>query len=312
MVQSTATSFVNSSVPNGPMTQSTKDQISFLGNFDTFLKLLITQIRNQDPLSPMESSEFTNQLVQYASVEQAIQTNKNLETLSGLTVANQAALATNYLDQWVEAPTDAITLQDGEALFTYYLPVEASSVSLTIHTLDKKFVRSITGKDAGDLLTQGMHKVLWDGTDEGGTKMKDGAYRVTLTARDETGAIIYQRDAQGREILDANKAKVPLTPNAVGRVTAYTTDSQGGTKIAMGESAVDLAHVVGVFRKRPDEGAVKMGVPPEKPKDEAKDKDADKDAAKATDTDKDKAKAEDADKGKDKTADADKDKDKKA
>lgn len=234
--------------------QSTVDKNTLIGDFDTFLNMLITQLQNQDPLSPMESSEFTNQLVQFASVEQAIKTNTNLESLLGLTVANQAALASNYLEQWVEAPTDAITLQDGESLFTYTLPVEATSVKITISDLDGKQVQSFNADTA-----QGIHKILWDGTDEDGQQLADGAYRVTITAKDAKGGTIYQMTTDGSEVLDASGNKVPLMPNAVGKVTAYTTDYQGGTAIVMGDSMVDLAEVKGVFSSRPDKDAIKVG-----------------------------------------------------
>jgi hypothetical protein len=72
-------------------------QKSLSGNFETFLTLLTTQLKNQDPLSPMDSNQFTQQLVQFSQVEQQINSNKNLESLIALTKSQSATSAVSYL-----------------------------------------------------------------------------------------------------------------------------------------------------------------------------------------------------------------------
>ena len=83
-------------------------QKSLASNFDTFLTLLTTQLQHQDPLSPMDSTEFTQQLVQFSSVEQQISANKNLESLIALTKSRSSADAVSYLGK-------SLTTTDGSA-----------------------------------------------------------------------------------------------------------------------------------------------------------------------------------------------------
>src|SRR5215468_12531093 len=76
-------------------------QQQLAGNFDTFLTLLTTQLQNQDPLSPMDSNEFTQQLVMFSQVEQQINTNDNLQSLIALNLSQNANSAVNYIGRSV-------------------------------------------------------------------------------------------------------------------------------------------------------------------------------------------------------------------
>src|ERR1700722_15519777 len=94
----TTTTPVTSTTPTATASASTGDAMSQLsGNFDTFLQLLTSQLKNQDPTSPMDSSSFTQQLVEYSQVEQQINTNTNLQTLITQGQSNGSAMATSYL-----------------------------------------------------------------------------------------------------------------------------------------------------------------------------------------------------------------------
>ena len=84
-------------------------------DFNTFLNMLTTQLKHQDPLSPMDSTQFTSQLVQYSGVEQQINANTNLEKLITLQQANSTSQAISYLNQNVEISSDKIPLQGGSA-----------------------------------------------------------------------------------------------------------------------------------------------------------------------------------------------------
>src|SRR3546814_13205019 len=95
-------------------TPSASDSIS--ATFDSFLTLLTTQLRYQDPISPMDTNEFTSQLVQFSQVEQSIQQNDNLETLIALQGANQIAFAASLTGKNVEIAGDALELEEGESL----------------------------------------------------------------------------------------------------------------------------------------------------------------------------------------------------
>lgn len=154
-------------------------------NFDTFLKLLTTQLKNQDPLEPLKSSEFVNQLVQFSQVEQAINANKNLEKLLAAQTANRAAASLSYIGKTVEAKGNTVPLKDGNAEFTYALAEQAES-TLIIITNDKgDLVFSAQGNtDAG------KHGFVWDGLDKNGNQAPDGAYKITVAARTDDDDII--------------------------------------------------------------------------------------------------------------------------
>ena len=87
-------------------------------NFNTFLTLLTTQLRHQDPLNPLESNEFTQQLVQFSGVEQSIQTNRQLESLLAVASATSSSQAVSYIGKEVDAVSNVAELKDGEAAST--------------------------------------------------------------------------------------------------------------------------------------------------------------------------------------------------
>src|SRR6185312_11344137 len=91
------------------------------GNFSTFLTLLTTQLKNQDPTSPMDSNQFTQQLVMYSQVEQQIQSNDNLKTLISQGSSNAASMTTGYLGKKVSVTNGQASLTNGAANWTYNL-----------------------------------------------------------------------------------------------------------------------------------------------------------------------------------------------
>src|SRR5258706_3924220 len=101
-------------------------------NFNTFLTLLTTQLKNQDPLSPMDSNQFTQQLVQFSQVEQQIDSNKNLESLISLTKTQTTTNAVSYLGKTLTITDGTAALQNGAAKWAYSLPSDAASTKLMI------------------------------------------------------------------------------------------------------------------------------------------------------------------------------------
>src|SRR5882757_5737115 len=112
---------VSSTAASPPVTpsaaQSATKQLS--SNFDTFLTLLTTQLRNQDPLSPMDSNQFTQQLVQFSQVEQQINSNQNLESLISLTKSQTSSDAVSYLGKTLTMTDGTAALMDGKADWAY-------------------------------------------------------------------------------------------------------------------------------------------------------------------------------------------------
>lgn len=150
-----------------------------------FLLLLTTQLKNQDPLEPMNSSEFTSQLVQFASVEQQISQNRNLEELIKINRINRAASVVSFLGKRIEATGDTTVLSNGYAEWNYSLPEVAEDVTLTITDSDGETVFETTGEG-----TIGAHKFVWDGLDRSGEPLPEGEYTLTVAATDVEGAAI--------------------------------------------------------------------------------------------------------------------------
>jgi flagellar basal-body rod modification protein FlgD len=163
---------------------SSKSQIGLADDFDSFLQLLTTQLQNQDPLSPMDANQFTQQLVEFSSVEQAIKTNSNLEQLLSVVRSDQIGRSLDYLGTEVEAAGQTIRL-DGTtpAQVNYQLDQAASDVVISIYDQAGHLVAT-RRQGAGDV---GSHSVAWDGRDQNGQPLPQGLYRVEIAAKDAAG-----------------------------------------------------------------------------------------------------------------------------
>ena len=214
---------ITSAIDTIQIAKATNDASSRLTeNFDTFLNLLTTQLKNQDPLEPMKSSEFVNQLVQFSQVEQAINANKNLEKILVAQAANQAAASLSYIGKTVEAKGNTVPLKDGNAEFTYALAEKAES-TLIIITNDKgDLVFSAQGNTAA-----GKHGFVWDGLDKDGNQAPDGAYKITVAARTDDDDII------------------DITINVVAQITGIET-TDDGLFLVSGDVKLPFADVVSV------------------------------------------------------------------
>ena len=147
--------------------------------FDTFLKLLTTQLQNQDPLDPIKSEQFTSQLVQFSGVEQSININKKLEQLIELQTSSQLNSAVSYIGKIVEVVADELMLKDGAAKISYGLDHNAATTVITIVDLNGNAVRTINGEIAA-----GRHEFDWDGRNAVGDQVPDGVYGFSVVAVD--------------------------------------------------------------------------------------------------------------------------------
>ena len=154
-------------------------------NFDTFLTLLTTQLKNQDPTAPMDSTQFTQQLVQFSQVEQEINTNDNLKTLIGLAQGQSASQAMSYLGHNVVLTDGQGVLTSGAANWTYGLSNPASATTLTISDANGKAVYSTTGEVAA-----GVHEFAWNGKDSNGSQLPDGMYKLTVSSTASDGTAV--------------------------------------------------------------------------------------------------------------------------
>ncbi len=153
---------------------------SLTNNFDTFLTLLTAQLQNQDPLAPVDSTEFTNQLVQFSGVEQQIETNTALSNLIAITASSTAASMSGYLGQTVEVYSATGELSENGIDWLYDLPEGVKSVTISI----KDDAGAIVYSETVDAPTIGKNEFSWDGTLENGTVLEDGTYSLLIGATD--------------------------------------------------------------------------------------------------------------------------------
>jgi flagellar basal-body rod modification protein FlgD len=154
-------------------------------NFNTFLTLLTTQLQNQDPLSPMDTNQFTQQLVSFSQVEQQINTNSNLQQLIQLQGAGESIAALPLVGQNIEYNSATAPLSNGQANFVYDLPSASTSTALTVVDSDGRVVYTQPGEtDAGS------HAFSWNGKTNAGVQLPDGNYTLKIQAADANGSAV--------------------------------------------------------------------------------------------------------------------------
>lgn len=153
------------------------------GNFDDFLKLLMTQLQNQDPTNPTDVNQFTSELVQFASVEQQIDTNANLTKLIQLTQSGSVLQGSAMVGKQVEVDGDHLSLQNGTAGLRF-ATATVQPVKIAVLNAAGTTVRHV------EMTSQaGTNGWTWDGKDGDGRTVADGAYAVTVTGA--SGAVPF-------------------------------------------------------------------------------------------------------------------------
>ena len=200
-------------------------------SFDTFLKLLTSQLKNQDPLSPLDSNQFTQQLVQMTGVEQQIFSNdllKQLVSNSGSTVSQ----AVSVIGKDIQASVPTSGLSGGKANWNYNLDRAATDVKLEVLDSNGKIVHAEAATDnaAGD------HTLTWNGKDLSGSQLPDGgAYTLRVTAADSShapvtssvsikGRVTAVEQSNGAILLSVGGTKIPFS--------SVTTVTEAATKPA--------------------------------------------------------------------------------
>lgn len=147
-------------------------------NYDTFLVLLTAQLQNQDPLAPMDSTQFTQQLVQFSQVEQQIRTNEELEGLASQYQAAAAGAALSYLGKDAIIEAGETYLAGGEANWAYRLPENADSMTIKVRDMAGRVIYETTTAPR----TGGEHLFTWDGVKSDGSTATDGVYQISIEA----------------------------------------------------------------------------------------------------------------------------------
>jgi flagellar basal-body rod modification protein FlgD len=176
VTQTTTAAAAASSVQNGLATLSS--------NYQEFLTLLTTQLKNQDPTSPMDTNQFTQQLVQMSGVEQQLLGNNLLTTLVAQGQQGGLADGVSYIGKSIQANTSTETLANNSATWTYTLPTQAASATVTITDSNGNTV--YTGASSG--LSSGSNTFTWNGRNASGVQLANGGtYTLAITAKDGAG-----------------------------------------------------------------------------------------------------------------------------
>ena len=155
-------------------------------NFDAFLLLLTTQLRNQNPLEPLNTNEFTQQLVQFSSVEQQVKTNDSLTALLASQKASNLTNALGFVGATVRADGSTTPLKDGAAQWRVNVPRATSGASFSIKDATGNVVFTQTQN-----LNAGDQSFAWNGRTTTGTLAPEGDYTLTVTAgRDAAGQTV--------------------------------------------------------------------------------------------------------------------------
>lgn len=150
-------------------------------NFDKFLQLLTTQLKNQNPLDPLDTNQFTQQLVQFAQVEQQINMNQSLSALIALQTATQASAAMGFLGSTVVVNGDTAALTAGKATWSFSADRPATA-TVNIKNASGEVVFTDTRT-----ISAGRQDYTWNGRGTNGLALPDGNYTISITAKDATG-----------------------------------------------------------------------------------------------------------------------------
>ncbi len=175
---------------------------------DKFMTLLVTQLKNQDPMNPLDNAQITSQLAQLSTVTGVNKLNTTLESLKASYQSSESMAATNLINHGVLAKGNTVALTGGKGIFGVNLTTPADTVQVDLKNESGKVVHSISmkGVDAGTL------PLVWDGKDDDGKALPDGKYTVSVSAT-----------SAGKALTDA----IPLT---FGTVASVSTGA-GGVKM---------------------------------------------------------------------------------
>lgn len=189
----------------------------------TFLKLLTTQLKNQDPLSPLDSNQFTQQITQMTGVEQQLLTNDLLTKLVGLSDGGLSS-SVNLIGKQVKAASDSAALTNGSASWSYDLAGLAKDATITVTNSAGQTVYTQTASDQA----KGSHDFTWNGKTTDGRQLPDGdSYTVKIAAKAADGSA------------------VAATPYVSGVATGVES-LNGGTVVSIGKTKVPVSQIVSV------------------------------------------------------------------
>jgi flagellar basal-body rod modification protein FlgD len=197
---------------------------SLASNFNNFLSLLTTQLQNQDPTSPMDTDQFTQELVQFTGVQESVSTNSSLSSLISLTQGSEVLQSSQVVGQQATVSASQIALQNGTGEVSFTAPNAEPVQIAVVNSAGQPIV------DATVNAQSGSNTWTWNGKDNNGNTVPDGAYGIAL----ETGSS------------GSSATAVPFS--VVGTATGLTNSSSGMT-LDMGALAVPLSSVQSIAKQ---------------------------------------------------------------
>ena len=180
-VTTNVTSGTNTSTSSSSSSSTGVTKDTLAGNFTTFLQLLTTQLKNQNPLDPLDTNQFTQQLVQFAQVEQQLKSNDQLSTLVGLQKTAQQTQALAFVGMKVAVEGKTAELKDSKATWGYNVTKPATA---TVNITNSAGSTVYTGTFS---VNAGAQNFVWDGRNNAGVLQANGTYTLSVTAKDASG-----------------------------------------------------------------------------------------------------------------------------
>ncbi len=192
------------------------DSKTLANNFTQFLQLLTTQLKNQNPLDPLDTNQFTQQLVQFAQVEQQLKSNDQLATLVSLQTTAQATQALEFVGKTVAVDGTTSKLTDSGALWNLNVPKPAvGSITITNENGQQVYTGSFT-------MNTGAQEFFWDGKDGNGVQLPQGNYKLSVSAKDASGQTVAVPIEVMAPVDSADLTKTPPILSVAGQ--DYTLD----------------------------------------------------------------------------------------
>jgi flagellar basal-body rod modification protein FlgD len=219
---SVAAAAANNSAATAAQAAGSAAMQTLAGNFDTFLQLLTTQLQNQDPLDPLDTDQFTQQLVEFASVEQQVNMNTNLQTLISMQQTSDATAALQLVGATVTLSGSTATLSNATNSPAAWSLSSQSPAQASVTITSQAGTTAYTGTLA---LNAGTQSFTWNGLGNNGQTWPDGTYTISINA---TGA---------------NGQPVTVSTVVQGTVTGVNVNSNPPTLTVGGQQNVPISQI---------------------------------------------------------------------
>ncbi|MBR7745399.1 flagellar hook assembly protein FlgD [Undibacterium baiyunense] len=191
---------------------------------DKFMTLLVTQMKNQDPLNPLDNAQITSQLAQLSTVTGIDKLNETMTAMSGNFRSSQNLQAASMIGHGVVVPGNNVELKDGKSVLGFDLPQNADKIQVKIRDQGGALVKTLDFTN----MTSGFNSVSWDGKNEAGTVAANGNYSFEVIA-------------------SSGEKKLDVTPLSFGLVSSVSFGTQGTMLSILNTGEVAMSEVRQIF-----------------------------------------------------------------